>query len=78
MHENNRSFFRDPLMFVTVTAQSVALKVGDAAPDFELTEQEGESTLRRCGRIERAILRIESGRDAIDITGVKSVCAALQ
>ena len=28
-------------MFVTVTAQSAALKVGDAAPDFELPDQEG-------------------------------------
>ncbi len=51
MHENNRSFFRDPLMFVTVTAQSVALKVGDAAPDFELTDQKDNLvTLSDCHR----------------------------
>ncbi len=29
------------LMFLTVTAQAAALKVGDAAPDFELPDQEG-------------------------------------
>ena len=30
------------LVFLTGTAQSVALKVGDTAPDFELIDQEGE------------------------------------
>ncbi len=30
------------LVFLTGTAQSAALKVGDIAPDFELVDQEGE------------------------------------
>ena len=29
-------------MFLTVTAQSAALKVGDEAPDFDLPDQEGD------------------------------------
>ena len=30
------------LVFLTGTAQSSALKVGDIAPDFELIDQDGE------------------------------------
>ncbi len=70
------------LLSPLVWSQSTNLEVGDKAPDFELQDQDGNavrlSDFSDLIDKEGIIRHIDSGRDAIDIAGVKAACAQLQ